>query len=122
MLRSLQYRDHCAGSRDRDGTASLRRMPHSSNVHTWRDKCTMFLLPHGQPGNGRESGCACKLRELPNVAHVSVRRKVCQMCSLQFCDISWGITWYRPEAQQLRFCNIIVKAASQNKDVLSAHV
>ncbi|KAK1697628.1 hypothetical protein QYE76_014325 [Lolium multiflorum] len=69
-----------------------------------------------------ESGCACKLRELPNAADVPVRRKVCQMCSLQFCDISWGITWYRPEAQQLKFCNIIVKAASQNKDALSAHV
>jgi hypothetical protein len=38
----------------------------------------------------RESGCACKLRELPNAADVPVRRKVCQMCSLQFCDISWG--------------------------------
>jgi hypothetical protein len=32
--------------RNWDGTVNLRRMPHTPDVHTWSDKCTMFLLPH----------------------------------------------------------------------------
>ena len=98
LLRSLQYRDCCACSWNRDGAVSLRRMPHSPDVYTRCDECAMFLLSHCQPGYGSKSSCACKLRELPYAAHVPVWRKVCQMRSLQFCDISWGLTWYRPEA------------------------
>ncbi|WVZ26023.1 hypothetical protein V8G54_004567 [Vigna mungo] len=39
--------------RHRNGPVSLRRLPYSTHVHPWSDKCAMFLLSHGQSSVGR---------------------------------------------------------------------
>lgn len=39
---------------------------------------------------GSESGGACELRELQDAADVPIWSKISEMCSLQFCDISWS--------------------------------
>ncbi|KAK8657996.1 hypothetical protein V6N13_036212 [Hibiscus sabdariffa] len=103
VLCCLQCSNSSAASRHRDGPVSLRRLPYLANVHPWSNKRSMFMLSHCQSGLGSKSGGTRKLWKLQDVTNVPVWSKICKMCSLQFCDISWGLSKRcRAEVQQLK--------------------
>ncbi|KAE8730859.1 hypothetical protein F3Y22_tig00002847pilonHSYRG00018 [Hibiscus syriacus] len=103
VLCSLQCSNSSATSRHGNGPVGLRRLPYLTNVYPWSNQRSMFVLFHCQSGLGSKSGGTCELWELQNVTNVPVWSKICKMCSLQFCDISWGLgKRCRTEVQQLK--------------------
>ncbi|MBA0718570.1 hypothetical protein Golax_006313 [Gossypium laxum] len=90
VLCCLQCSNSSAASRHRNGTVGLRRLSYLINVHPRSNKRSMFVLSHCQSGLGSKSGGTCKLWELQDVTNVPVWSEIRKMCTLQFCDISWG--------------------------------
>ncbi|XP_040871108.1 protein LOL1-like isoform X1 [Glycine max] len=76
--------------RHRNGPVSMWRLPYFTHVHPGRDKCAMFLLSHCQSSFGSKSGGTCQLWQLQDATRVPIWSKIREMCSLQFCNISWG--------------------------------